>query len=76
MVDEALELAGIELRRRNVALTTYVAQRPSPLSCDPILIQQVIMNLLRNAAEAIDSAQAAAAAPPDRIARRAPPHLR
>jgi signal transduction histidine kinase len=57
LVDEALELAGIELRRRNVALTTYVAQRLPPLSCDPILIQQVIMNLLKNAAEAIDSAQ-------------------
>jgi PAS domain S-box-containing protein len=57
IVDEALELAGIELRRRNVALTTYVAQRLPALSCDPILIQQVIMNLLKNAAEAIDSAQ-------------------
>ena len=57
IVDEALELAGIELRRRNVALTTYVAQRLPGLSCDPILIQQVIMNLLKNAAEAIDSAQ-------------------
>jgi PAS domain S-box-containing protein len=57
IVDEALELAGIELRRRNVALTTYVAQRLPDLSCDPILIQQVIMNLLKNAAEAIDSAQ-------------------
>jgi PAS domain S-box-containing protein len=57
IVDEALELAGIELRRRNVALTTYVAQRLPALSCDPILIQQVIMNLLKNASEAIDSAQ-------------------
>jgi PAS domain S-box-containing protein len=57
IVDEALELAGIELRRRNVALTTYVAQRLPSLSCDPILIQQVLLNLLKNAAEAIDSAQ-------------------
>jgi PAS domain S-box-containing protein len=57
LIDEALELAGIELRRRNVALTTYVAQRIPLLSCDPILIQQVILNLLKNAAEAIDAAQ-------------------
>jgi PAS domain S-box-containing protein len=57
LVDEALELASIELRRRNVALTTYVAQRLPAISCDPILIQQVILNLLKNAAEAIDSAQ-------------------
>jgi PAS domain S-box-containing protein len=57
LVDEALELAGIELRRRNVALTTYVAKRLPPLHCDPILIQQVVLNLIKNAAEAIDAAQ-------------------
>jgi hypothetical protein len=57
LVDETLELASVELKRRNVALTTYVAQRIPMLACDPILIQQVILNLLKNAAEAIDSAQ-------------------
>ena len=57
IVDDAVELAGIELRRRNVALTTYVAQRLPPLHCDPILIEQVVLNLLKNAAEAIDTAQ-------------------
>jgi hypothetical protein len=57
IVDDAVELAGIELRRRNVALATYVAQRLPPLLCDPILIEQVVLNLLKNAAEAIDSAQ-------------------
>ena len=57
LIDEVLELAGIELKRRNVALTTYVAQRLPPLQCDPILIQQVVLNLLKNAAEAIDAAQ-------------------
>ncbi|HET9821435.1 MAG TPA: PAS domain S-box protein [Burkholderiaceae bacterium] len=57
LIDEALELAGIELRRRNVALTHYVAQRLPPLHCDPILIQQVVLNLIKNAAEAIDAAQ-------------------
>jgi signal transduction histidine kinase len=45
------------LRRRNVALTTYVAQRLPMLSCDPILVEQVVLNLLKNAAEAIDAAQ-------------------
>jgi len=57
IIDDAVELAGIELRRRNVALTTYVAQRLPALHCDPILIEQVVLNLLKNAAEAIDSAQ-------------------
>jgi PAS domain S-box-containing protein len=57
IVDDAVELAGIELRRRNVQIHTYVAQRLPMLSCDPILIEQVVLNLLKNAAEAIDNAQ-------------------
>jgi len=57
MVDEAVELAGIELRRRNVRLTHYVAPRIAPLMVDPILIEQVLVNLLKNAAESIDLAQ-------------------
>ncbi len=61
IVEDAVELAGIELRRRNVAIRTYVAQRLPMLSVDPILIEQVLMNLLKNAAEAIDSAQLPAA---------------
>jgi C4-dicarboxylate-specific signal transduction histidine kinase len=57
IVEDAVELAGIELRRRNVAIRTYVAQRLPALDVDPILIEQVLMNLLKNAAEAIDGAQ-------------------
>ena len=61
IVEDAVELAGIELRRRNVAIRVYVAQRLPELMCDPILIEQVLLNLLKNAAEAIDSAQLPAA---------------
>jgi PAS domain S-box-containing protein len=57
IVDDAVELAGIELKRRNVAIQAYVAQRLPVLMVDPILIEQVLLNLLKNAAEAIDSAQ-------------------
>lgn len=57
MVWEAIELADIELRRRNVRLTHYVAARLPMLMVDPILIEQVLVNLLRNAAESIDAAQ-------------------
>ena len=57
MVVEAIELADIELRRRNVRLNHYIAARLPPLKVDPILIEQVLVNLLRNAAEAIDAAQ-------------------
>jgi PAS domain S-box-containing protein len=56
IIDDAVELAGIELRRRNVTIHTYVARRLPPLSVDPILIEQVVLNLLKNAAEAIDAA--------------------
>ncbi len=56
MVGEAVELAGIELRRRNVRLNHYVAARLPILQVDPILIEQVMVNLLKNAAESIDNA--------------------
>ena len=57
MVGEAVELAGIELRRRNVRLSHYVAARLPQLMVDPILIEQVLVNLLKNAAESIEHAQ-------------------
>ncbi|MES2533299.1 MAG: PAS domain S-box protein [Pseudomonadota bacterium] len=57
MVSEAVELAGIELRRRNVRLNHYVAARLPIVLVDPILIEQVLVNLLKNAAESIDLAE-------------------
>ncbi|NBX96321.1 MAG: PAS domain-containing sensor histidine kinase, partial [Betaproteobacteria bacterium] len=56
IIDDAVELANIDLRRRKVQLNTYVAQRLPVLWCDPILIEQVVLNLVKNAAEAIDLA--------------------
>jgi PAS domain S-box-containing protein len=57
IVAEAVELAGIEMRRRQVRLTQVVAARLPTLNVDPILIEQVLINLMRNAAESIDLAQ-------------------
>lgn len=59
MIEEAVELAEIELRRRNVRLTRHVAPRLPLLLVDPILIEQVLINLLKNAAESVDAAQRA-----------------
>jgi len=59
MIDEAVELADIELRRRNVRLSRDVPTRVPLLLVDPILIEQVLINLLKNAAEAVDAAQRA-----------------
>ena len=53
MVNNAIELADIELRRQQVRLTHYVAARLPKLMVDPILIEQVIINLLKNGAESI-----------------------
>ena len=57
IVNEAVELAGIELRRRQVQLSQSIAARLPPLHVDPILIEQVLINLMKNAAESIDSAR-------------------
>ena len=56
MVAEAVELAGIEMRKRQVRLNQVVASRLPSINVDPILIEQVLVNLMRNAAESIDLA--------------------
>lgn len=57
MVANAIELADIELRRQQVRLTPYVAARLPRLMVDPILIEQVLINLLKNAGESIVQAE-------------------
>lgn len=56
MVSEAVELADIELRRHNVRLTHYVAARLPQVMADTILIEQVLVNLMKNGAESIAQA--------------------
>ncbi len=43
MVAEAMELADIELRRRNVRLSHHIAARLPPVLADAILIEQVLV---------------------------------
>ena len=52
-----MELADIELRRHNVRLSHYIAARLPAILVDPILIEQVLINLMKNAAESIAQAQ-------------------
>ncbi|ARU04028.1 PAS domain-containing sensor histidine kinase [Comamonas serinivorans] len=56
LVEEALELVEIEARRRRVQLTRYVQPHLPPIHVDPILIEQVLINLMKNAAESVDAA--------------------
>ena len=57
MVGNATELADIELRRQQVRLVPYIAARLPTLVVDRILIEQVLINLIKNAGEAIAQAQ-------------------
>ena len=57
LVSNAMELAEIELRRHNVRLSHYIAARLPMVMADPILIEQVLINLMKNAAESIAEAQ-------------------
>ena len=61
IVNEAVELADIELRRNHVRLTHYVAARMPRVMADTILIEQVLINLMKNGAESINQAQRPAA---------------
>jgi C4-dicarboxylate-specific signal transduction histidine kinase len=54
MVEESVELAGIELRRRNVQPDPPRRRPPAAGDGDRILIEQVLINLMKNAAESID----------------------
>lgn len=60
LVAEAMELAEIELRRRNVKLQQNIESDLPDVLVDPILIEQVLLNLIKNAAESIDSAKRSA----------------
>ena len=56
MMEQVIELAEIELRRRQVRLVHRVAPRLPALFVDPILIEQALINLIKNGAESIDVA--------------------
>ena len=57
IVSNAMELAEIELSRHHVRLSHYIAARLPKIMVDPILIEQVLINLMKNAAESIAQAQ-------------------
>ena len=56
LVHEAYELFDLELRKRKAEFELALAPDLPQLSIDPILIEQVLVNLVKNAAEAMDMA--------------------
>jgi len=59
IVEQVVELAEIELRRRQVRLTHHVDPNLPALFADPILIEQVLLNLIKNGADSIEAARRA-----------------
>ncbi len=57
IVGNATELAEMELRRHQIRLETQLAKNLPPLLVDPILIEQVLINLIKNGGESIQQAQ-------------------
>ncbi len=57
IIEEALELAQLELRRHDVRLSHYFEARLPAIQADPILIEQVLLNLIKNGAESINQAK-------------------
>jgi len=53
LVEEAIELASIGARARSINVNILLDDSPVPLMADPIQIQQIIINLVRNAIDAI-----------------------
>jgi PAS domain S-box-containing protein len=53
IVADAIGLAEIETRRRGIRISTEMRGNLPAISVDPVLIEQVLVNLLKNAAEAM-----------------------
>jgi signal transduction histidine kinase len=51
-----MELANLEARQKDVTLRLKLASELPPVSADVIQIEQVVLNLVHNAIEAIDAA--------------------
>jgi C4-dicarboxylate-specific signal transduction histidine kinase len=54
VIDEVRRVAQDELNRRGVSMELELAQDLPPVLADRIQIQQVLMNLIRNGAEAME----------------------
>ena len=52
LVKEVMELANIQARRHNAKLQYYLAPDLSNVWCDEIMIEQVLLNLIKNGIEA------------------------
>lgn len=54
IIDNALGLADIDARKRNILVERHVPEDLPAVLADPILIEQVLLNLVKNGLEAMD----------------------
>lgn len=57
-VRDVMPLVDFELRRQGITFTFHAAETPLPVRAERVLLEQVIMNLLRNAIEAMETVTA------------------
>jgi PAS domain S-box-containing protein len=57
VVEDAISFAEIEAAKKQIAIRTQVPAELPPLDVDPILIEQLLLNLLKNAVDAMDGAR-------------------
>ncbi|HTN49099.1 MAG TPA: ATP-binding protein, partial [Burkholderiaceae bacterium] len=55
-VEDAIGFAEIEAAKKRIQIRTHMPQDLPPLDVDPILIEQLLLNLLKNAIDAMDTA--------------------
>jgi len=56
IVEDAIAFAEIEADKKSITIVAEVEPRLPPLDVDPILIEQVLLNLLKNALDSMDRA--------------------
>jgi PAS domain S-box-containing protein len=56
IVDNAISLAEIHARKRQVEIVRHIPDQLPDVYADPILIEQVLLNLLKNGLESMDQA--------------------
>lgn len=61
IVADAVGLAEIEARKRRIRIVTEILARMPIIYVDPVLIEQVLVNLMKNAAEAMADVKPASA---------------
>jgi light-regulated signal transduction histidine kinase (bacteriophytochrome) len=55
-INDVIALSEGELRRNAITLQTEIPENPPPVVVDPVLLQQVVVNLIMNAIKAMRSA--------------------